>query len=141
MAQGVRDIGLARAAAVYTGQYMQPGRKALISAKVLGQQTVSRGETWAAKCVMQMCPGGKHLTIVTDARWLVQGFLHHKWPTYVKGSNWDIWKSIYGSEAKMRVKPRVERIKSHVTVEEVRTMSRRNRESPNWLYVNKAAGD
>ena len=85
----------------------QPVGKAVLSTEAPGKQTVPIAETWGIRGVMQLWPGGKPLTIVTDASYVVKGLLHHSRAAYLKDSNGDIWGIIYEVEAKMVVKPTV----------------------------------
>ena len=78
-----RAVG-AGAAVVTFDENREPIREALLVAKVPGRQTVPRAEAWAVSEVLQIYRGETPLKIITDASYVVKGFMSHNKTKYMK---------------------------------------------------------
>ena len=104
--KGHRSV-VAGAAVVTFGPNNEPTQISVITTKVPGRQTVPRAEAWAVRQVLWRWHGNKPLKIITDALYVVKGFLPYNRAAYMKGTNADIWKEIYDQMDRMAVKPTI----------------------------------
>ena len=111
----------------------------VLTSKVPGKQTVPRAEAWAVRQVLERWHGRKPLKIITDALYVVKGFLKHNKAAYMKGANSDIWTDIFERMEGMRIKPTVHKVKSHLTKEEILIFARTNPDIVRWAINNEAA--
>ena len=83
----------AGSAVVSFNENREPIKEAMLVSKVPGNQTVPRPEAWAVSEVLQVDRRKTPLTIVTDATYVIKGFLDYNRCRYMKGSNADIWET------------------------------------------------
>ena len=80
------------------------------------------------------------MKIIIDAMYVIKGFKDQNRKTYTEGRNGDIWREVYGQMDRMRIKPTIHKIKSHMTVIEVASMLITNPYAAEWHICNEAAG-
>ena len=79
------------------------------------------------------------IKIVTDALYVVKGFIPYNRAAYKRGTNGDIWCEIYDIMDKMSIWPTIHKVKSHLTVEELIAFYRSNDDIARWAISNEAA--
>ena len=70
-------------------------QQAAAAARVPGQQTVPRAESWGVRTALYLIPVAVPLTLVVDAMYVVHGMRGTNRQKYMKGRNGDIWRDIY----------------------------------------------
>ena len=113
----------------------------VLASKVPGRQTVPRAEAGAVRQVLTRWHGKVPLKIVTDALYVVKGFLPHNRGAYKRGTNADIWCEIYDRMDRMEIRPTIHKVKSHLTVEELIVCHETNKDIACLLYTSPSPRD
>lgn len=113
--------------------------QAAAAARVPGQQTVPRAESWGVRTALYIIPVTVPLTLVVDAMYVVHGMDGSNRPKYAKGTNGDIWKDIYQMTDARATSVQVEKVKSHIISKDVTEHEVRSELQYNRMVLNEMA--
>ena len=79
----------------------------------------------------------EQLKMITEASYVVKGFLPHNRAAYLKGINVDIWRMVYDRMDAFEQTPTIHKIKSHVAPKEIVVFHRTNKDMAKWVTSNE----